>query len=318
MYKYWPRLQTPQNDAAEVAKVLREKYGFKTKVLLNATRGDILQALNEFQKELTEKDSLLIYYAGHGYLDVKIDRGYWVPIDGELSNTVNWISTFDVSDFLGRMSARHVLVVADSCYSGALTRSSLAQLEVGMSEKAQQYWFKTISGKRSRTVLSSGDLQPVLDTGGGKNSVFAKTLLEILTENNGILEGQRLYTQLAVRVAYAASPELEQIPRYATIPHAGHESGDFLFVPKQSAVSPSEQTTEGKETEKKEEQLSELPDEEKAEKEEQALEAPDKKKKSSGKQKRPRAEKEQPQEVLKESPPPEWGSQGEGNFKIRK
>src|SRR3972149_7757785 len=97
-----------------------------------------------------------------------------------------------------------------------------------------------MSEKRSRTVLSSGDLHPVLDSGGvggGENSVFAKALLAVLAENNEILEGQKLYDQIAALVAYAASAELEQIPRYGPITYAGHESGDFLFVPKQSMAS---------------------------------------------------------------------------------
>jgi len=230
-----------------------------------------------------------------------------VPVDGKLNSPSNWISTIDISDFLGRMSARHVLVVADSCYSGALTRSDYPQLKVGVSEEAREHWLKTMSEKSSRTVLSSGDLTPVLDTGGvgsSEHSVFTKAFLDVLRENNKILEGRMLYTQIAAQVAYTASLEQEQIPQYLPIRSAGHESGDFLFVPKQSAVAPSEQTTEGKETEKKEEQLSEVPDEEKAEKEEQAPEAPLKEgKKPSPKQNRQReSKKKQPLEILP-SPP---------------
>ncbi len=230
-YSYWPRLKTPQNDAVKIDRVLREKYGFKTKVLINATRRDILEALNEYLKTLTEKDNLLIYYAGHGHLDEKISRGYWVPVDGETDSSVQWIPTFAITDFLSGMSAKHVLVVADSCYSGALTRSAIPRLEAGMSDEARRNWLKITSAKRSRTVLSSGDLTPVLDTGGGEHSVFAKAFLTILTENNEILEGQKLYNQIAAQVAYTASPELEQIPQYAPVQYAGHESGDFLFVP---------------------------------------------------------------------------------------
>src|SRR5687768_15327625 len=81
-YAYWPNLETPKIDATKTAEVLSGKYGFKTKVLLDATRYDILLALHELQKKMTEKDNLLIYYAGHGHLDDK-GRGYWVPVDGE-------------------------------------------------------------------------------------------------------------------------------------------------------------------------------------------------------------------------------------------
>jgi uncharacterized caspase-like protein len=232
-YMRWPSLNTPENDARQTAAVLEQKYGFKTRVLLDATRFDILQALNDLRKELTDKDNLLVYYAGHGHWDEKIQRGYWVPVDGDTDSNVNWIATFAITDILSSMSAMHVLVVADSCYSGALTRSALARLEAGTSEAARRHWLKVLRDKRSRTVLSSGDLQPVLDSGGGNHSVFAKAFLDALNENDEILTGQRLYDRVSARVAFAAAAELlEQNPQYAPIRFAGHESGDFIFVPR--------------------------------------------------------------------------------------
>lgn len=232
-YMRWPSLNTPENDARQTAAVLEQKYGFKTRVLLDATRFDILQALNDLRKELTDKDNLLVYYAGHGHWDEKIQRGYWVPVDGDTDSNVNWIATFAITDILSAMSAMHVLVVADSCYSGALTRSALARLEAGTSEAAKRHWLKVLRDKRSRTVLSSGDLQPVLDSGGGNHSVFAKAFLDALNENDEIITGQRLYDRVSARVAFAAAAELlEQNPQYAPIRFAGHESGDFVFIPK--------------------------------------------------------------------------------------
>ena len=232
IYAHWPSLHTPEQDARDVAEVLSKKYGFKTKVLFNATRFDVLQALNELRKTLTENDNLLVYYAGHGHWEKQIQRGYWVPVDSDTDSDVNWISTVAITDVLSAMSARHVLIVADSCYSGALTRSALAKLEAGMSNEARDHWLKSTAEKRSRTVLSSGGLQPVLDDGGGNHSVFAKAFLDVLASNAEILDGQRLGLEVAARVSYAASNvRVEQDPQYAPIRYAGHEAGDFLFVP---------------------------------------------------------------------------------------
>jgi Caspase domain/Sel1 repeat len=232
IYAHWPSLNTPEQDARDVAEVLSRKYGFKTKVLLNATRFDLLQALNDFRKTLTDNDNLLVYYAGHGHFERQIQRGYWVPVDSNTDSDVNWIPTFAITDALSAMSARHVLIVADSCYSGALTRSALAKLEAGMSNEARDHWLKSTAEKRSRTVLSSGGLQPVLDSGGGNHSVFAKAFLDVLASNTEILDGQRLGLEVAARVSYtAASAQVEQDPQYAPIRYAGHEAGDFLFVP---------------------------------------------------------------------------------------
>jgi hypothetical protein len=235
-YAYWPNLDTPKNDALKTAEVFSRKYGFKTKVLVNATRYDILLALHELRKTLTEKDNLLIYYAGHGHLDDR-GRGYWVPVDGEIDNKANWIRILEITDIVNMISAKHVLVVADTCYAGILTESALVRLEGGIADEDRYNRLKIIVQKRSRTVLTSGDLKPVLDRGGGEHSIFAKAFLDVLRENAEILEGRRLYQEVSARVAYAASAvrtdmgPVEQVPRYAPIKYAGHESGDFLFVP---------------------------------------------------------------------------------------
>ena len=84
--------------------------------------------------------------------------------------------------------------------------------------------------KRSRVVLSSGGIAPVLDLGGGNHSVFARAFAEALETNQDILPGRALHQAVAARVAHAAAAfEFEQIPQYAPISRAGHESGDFLL-----------------------------------------------------------------------------------------
>ena len=70
-YKKLPRLKTAINDAKEIGEVLSDKYGFKTTLLLDATRYQIIRALDNYRETLSEKENLLIYYAGHGYLEDK-------------------------------------------------------------------------------------------------------------------------------------------------------------------------------------------------------------------------------------------------------
>jgi uncharacterized caspase-like protein len=236
-YARLPKLDTAVNDAQAIAAVLGDKYGFKVTTLINANRYQILSTLSGLREKLTEKDNLLVYYAGHGELDKVNQRGHWLPVDAEPNSTANWISNIDVTDTLNVMSAKHVLVIADSCYSGTLTRSSLTQIEAGMTRDTKVNWFKTMTKKRSRTVLSSGGVAPVLDAGGGDHSVFAKALLDVLKTNGDILEGATLYREVAARVAYAATRfEVEQVPEYAPIKYAGHDFGDFFFVPAASSV----------------------------------------------------------------------------------
>jgi uncharacterized protein YlxW (UPF0749 family) len=231
-YRRLPRLSTAEADARAIGEVLRARYGFVVRTLIDADRYAILSALNELRAQLAETDNLLVYYAGHGELDEVNARGHWLPVDAEPDSSANWISNVAISDVLNAMSARRVLVIADSCYSGTLTRSSLASLDAGASDEARAAWLRALASKRSRTALTSGGLAPVLDGGGAGHSVFANALIDALQRNGEVLEGQRLHQAVAARVAYAAENlQFEQAPQYAPIKFAGHEAGDFVFVP---------------------------------------------------------------------------------------
>lgn len=231
-YQNFPDLVSARNDAERTAELLEKKYGFQTTTLIDANRYDMLSALNRLRETLTEKDNLLIYYAGHGELDRVNLRGHWLPVDAEPNSSANWISNIAITDILNAMSAKHILVVADSCYSGSLTRSSMARLEAGMSDEKRVKWLKVMARTRSRTVLTSGGLKPVLDQGGGKHSVFAKSFLKALEENDSILEAYKLYRDLAKEVQKSAARfGIDQIPEYAPIRHGGHEAGEFFFIP---------------------------------------------------------------------------------------
>jgi hypothetical protein len=237
-YPKLTNLNTAENDATVVANVLETKYGFNTQLLINADRYEMLSALNNLRETLTEKDNLLIYYAGHGELDKVNLRGYWLPVDSEPDSSANWISNVAVTDILNVMSANHILVVADSCYSGSMTRSSVARLETGLSDDARKKWYKAMNKTKARAVLTSGGVKPVLDGGGGEHSIFAKAFIDVLNENEGILEGFKLYREVQQRVkAAAASLNVEQEPQYAPIKYAGHEAGEFFLLSNGAAAN---------------------------------------------------------------------------------
>lgn len=230
-YRWLPRLETAVNDAKAVAQILREHYSFKVTLLLNATRYDILSALNDLREQLTDQDNLLIYYAGHGDLDRKNQRGHWLPVDAEPNSSANWISNTSITDILNTMSVRQLLLVVDSCYSGTLTRSALGRLDPGISQEDRIKLMKAMARQRSRMVMTSGGLEPVLDSAGGEHSLFARRFIELLEGNVGLLSGRELFHLLQLRVASAAEQKgIRQVPEYAPIKFAGHESGGFIFV----------------------------------------------------------------------------------------
>lgn len=231
-YRSLPALETAVNDARATADLLREKYGFQVTLLLNATRGDILSGINKLRAELTEKDNLLVYYAGHGTLDRATGTGYWLPVDADEDDDLNWIANDSLTRRLKGMSARHVMVIADSCYSGTLVRAAQAVPATGREREA---WLRRLAERRSRTAIVSGGLEPVADGGANGHSVFAGAFLRTLRENDEILDGNSLFRQISRQVVVNA----DQTPQYSDIRRADHEGGAFLLVPKTAPAATS-------------------------------------------------------------------------------
>ena len=232
-YQHLPKLGTAVQDAQALALILRDQYGFQTTPLLNATHDQIMKAMNDYRHSLDENASLLIYYAGHGFYDRDADKAYWLPMDADRDDNSHWIMAESITTAAKVIPARHVLIVSDSCYSGGLTR------DIALSYTAQErerYLAKMALGK-SRTLMSSGALEPVADGGGGGHSVFTGALIKALaTSSDTIVTAGGLFDQY-VQVSVAGRSD--QTPQYAPIRNSGHDFGDFVFVRSGNALAPS-------------------------------------------------------------------------------
>ncbi len=224
-YTSLPDLGTAIFDAQVVADVLKHKYGFKVTLLLDAARIDILKAMAKYRYSLTENDNLLIYYAGHGHLDRAAERGYWLPVDAAEASKANWVSTADITDMLKVSDAWHVLVVTNSCYSGTLVREAVSPVEGGGDHLAS---LRRLAEKKSRTVLTSGGLEPVTDGGGSGPSAFAKSFIDTLRRNNGVMDAESVFKMVREFVVVSSDQSLE----YTNVHEAGHDGGDFVFIPR--------------------------------------------------------------------------------------
>ena len=224
-YKYIKKLNTAIADANAVDKILREKFGFKTKLLIDAARKEILDTINDFRKKLGRDDSLLIYYAGHGIFEKEADKGYWLPIDAQSDSPTEWIMADDITSNIKRIISRHILIVSDSCYSGALTRAVSGDLSKSGEEREE--FIKKMIERPSRTLMASGGNEPVSDSGGGNHSVFASSFLKALSEaDKSLFTAEELFHG---RVKEIVTGKSEQVPEYNKIKNSGDEGGDFVF-----------------------------------------------------------------------------------------
>lgn len=222
-----PALSNAVGDAASVGQVLAQRLGYETVVLPNASKAQIIRALNALATTLGPKDSVVIYYAGHGQLVSATGLGYWLPSNADASKPETWVSNSDISKFVGILGASQVAVVADSCFSGSLvTGPRIAPAAADADPNA-------LLRQRAVVVMSSGGNEPVFDSGKNGHSTFASGLMQSLQRVSTWQAGSNLFE----RVRFAVARELPQRPQYGAAVQAGHVAGsDYVFESRQLAA----------------------------------------------------------------------------------
>jgi filamentous hemagglutinin family protein len=212
-----PDLGTPHSDAVLVSAALRERLGFETRVVRDATREQMLDQLRALGRELIEEDQVVVYFAGHGYSFSGTDLAFWLPVDAEITRANAWISSADISRLLHRMPARQILLVADSCYSGSFAGAGLS----GVSDDVM----RAMTGRAVMAITAGGD-EPVAD--GTVNSPFAESLNRQIRQLSDATPMSRIFEAVLTEV----SLETPQTPNYGIVEFAGYDDGaDYVVVP---------------------------------------------------------------------------------------
>ena len=208
------------DDATTFYNTLTKYYTFEKKdikLLTNPRFEDIVIELDKLTKTITEKDNLLVYFAGHGVWSEETNVGFWLPSDAKESNTANWFRNSTMRDYIGSIKAKHTLLIADACFSGSIFKSRKAFTNAPVAiEKVYEL--------SSRKAMTSGSLSEVPD-----RSVFLEYLIKRLAENNKpFLSSEELFYSLKTAVINN-SPN---IPQFGEILNTGDEGGDFIFIRK--------------------------------------------------------------------------------------
>ncbi len=222
----WPSLRNAARDARAVADVLETSYGFvDIDTLYNerATRTNIINAFERMAERAEPDDRIMIYFSGHGQFDERFNRGYWVPANAQTISTANFISNSDVVTYVGGIKSKHTLLVTDACFSGDIFRGPSAVSAESPPERA------ILNAMRltSRTAMTSGNIEPVMDGGREGHSVFAYYFLKALRENTETyLLDSSIFSSLQIPVANNS----EQSPQFSVLKDTGDEGGSFVFT----------------------------------------------------------------------------------------
>lgn len=215
-------LDEPVHDADKLYSILTSKYTFdKSNVrrLTNPRRGEIMQSLEDLSDVVTPNDNLLIFFAGHGYWNPKMEIGYWMPADADLESPVNWFQNSSLQNYVKGIKSKHTLVIADACFSGGILKTrDIADKKPEINESVALRIHKMCS----RKAMTSGSLKAVPD-----KSVFMDHFTKRLRENDAkYLSAEELYSNFKTAVLN----NTQNNPQYGAIMNTGDEGGDFIFV----------------------------------------------------------------------------------------
>ena len=194
--------------------------------LKDATRHDIETVLYKIGLVAGEKDTVLIYFAGHGIYEEKTTIAFWVPVDAEAGVPISYLSASTISEAIQRMQANKVVIISDSCFSGALMRGGEAGPKIGDDDRERA--LLRLAQRRTRILISSGNNEPVEDPGGDGHSIFAQALLTGLEDmQHDAFSARELYDGYILPLVVGNA---DQEPQYRPIERSGHEGGDIVFV----------------------------------------------------------------------------------------
>ena len=216
-----PDLDNPVRDAQKVHDALIANYTFEEDdiiMLKDATRGDLIQALDDLAQKVTPEDNLLIFYAGHGWWDEVANNGYWLPADADSHVKTNWFRNSALVDYLKEINSRHTLLITDACFGGSIfkTRSAFP---------AREKAYEKLYDLPSRKAMTSGTLTEVPD-----RSSFTRFLVERLNENQETyISSEQLFSSFRIAVINNS----DAVPQFGEIGNVGDQGGDFIFIRKE-------------------------------------------------------------------------------------
>jgi hypothetical protein len=187
-------LVNPANDAKAVSGLFTEA-GFTVDSRLNATRADMMAAIERFGAAVkkSETKQVVFYYAGHG---AQLDwRNYLLPVDAVVERQEHMKERcVDLNLLLGQFSAakdKTFVVILDACRNNPFGRSYRPE-QKGLSQ------FDAPVGSLLAYATSPGN---VASDGEGANGLYTENLVRELGKRNTRIEDALKRVRLNVRLA---------------------------------------------------------------------------------------------------------------------
>lgn len=229
-YDYFDDLVNPINDARTIESILKEKYGFQTEIVENATNDEILAKITEYNtRSFNPQDQLFVFFAGHGVFDETLGEGY-VVASNSLPNDrgrSTYVSHILIRERLNNIKCEHIFLMMDVCFGGTIDPVlAKARALEDMDEAADKQFLVKKLTRHTRKYLTSGSKEYVSDGVPGKHSPFAERFILALREIGG--GSGRILSLLELRTYFL---KLASEPRFGSF-GKDDPASDFVFVAK--------------------------------------------------------------------------------------
>ncbi len=213
-----PSIRYAKRDAETMASYLEAVGGIprsRMKILTDegATLSDLAAYVEEWLPRRVSADTtVFVYYAGHGTPNPVTGKAFMVPYDGH-PDFANKLYPLDrLYATLEKLPAREVVVMLDSCFSGATGRSVLPSGARPLTLTIENPVLT--SGKLAVLTAASGT-QISSDYDKEQHGLFTYFVLKGLRgdadkDGNGAVDVNELYEYIRKRVTVVASEELNR------------------------------------------------------------------------------------------------------------
>lgn len=222
--KYRPegtQLRFARADASSFAEVLggripagydREQSRALSKALYDeqASREAVIAGLEELAANAREEDTVVLYLAGHGVIvpspkdpSVKLYHFITQNVTAATPQAISeqGLSEKELNRLVSAISARNVLVMLDTCHSGAVSAGTVDKLYQDMG---QRY-----------LLAASSEQEEALDSYDGRNGIFAHAVLEGL-KGKALLPGdEAIYNLTLGQYVNRAVPRLAREKKWS-------------------------------------------------------------------------------------------------------
>jgi|GEM_PF-2819568 len=204
----------------------------------------------EAELDIQPEDSIVFYYAGHGFPgEFKSGpAGYLAPTDAINKQTDNesLLPMNEVYQALSKVNCKHTLLILDCCFAGKFRFSSLSRagsrpfIQPLYKRRYERYkssdaWQVLVSAGPDQTANDSAKWARIRD-----HSPFAKTLIDALegkadaktmsnrTQGDGIITAHELFLYVWDQVEEITAKQKVQHP--GLFPMEQHREGEFIFI----------------------------------------------------------------------------------------